>query len=82
MTEEKQVEYLEVHLMRYHGTTVGRLVYTWDGERIESRLYTVPEINNILRLWPANELLGTFGMHKLSPTARIQVLEEKYPPSA
>ena len=69
------VKYYEIVIKQYHKDIVARIRYAFNGELIESQLYSIAEINNILLLWHMNGLKGSFGLHPLSPNAQFQIVE-------
>lgn len=70
------VKYYEIVIKQYHTDLVARIRYSLGDELIESQLYSIPEINNILQLWRMNELCGSFGLHQLAQNAQFQIVEE------
>lgn len=60
-----------VELQTYHDEIVGRLIYRRaDGSTDESALYSLGELNNIVALWRAGALLGSFAIGAaLAPNA-------------
>jgi hypothetical protein len=52
-----------VELQTYHDEIVGRLIYKRaDGSTDESTLYSLGELNNIVALWRADALMGSFAI--------------------
>lgn len=70
------INYYEIVVKIYHDEPVARLRYYYGNEIIESNLFSIPEINNVLVLWRANELQGGFGIHQLSENALFQIVQE------
>lgn len=72
------VNYFEVVLKTYHDDIVARIRYLIDGELIESGLYSVGEINNIIEFWKQDALCGSFALgHKLSKRFTYQLVQDR-----
>ena len=70
------LKHYEIILKRYHNETVARVAYTCNGEFHESQLYSISEINNIIRLWQMGELSGSFGINTiLTKDASFQIID-------
>lgn len=71
------INYYEIVISTYHGEHVGRLRYLGEDGIVESALYSIPKLNNLLVLWRADELAGSFGIRaKLAPDARFQIVTQ------
>ncbi len=72
----KTVRYIEIVLSPYHYAIVGRIRFEDEGELIESSLYSIGEINNILALWRDNALQGSFAIgYTLAKDYSFQIVE-------
>lgn len=72
----KTVHYIEIILSLYHGDIVGRIRFLDDGDLIESSLYSIGELNNILMLWRDNMLKGSFALgYNLAKDYSFQIVE-------
>lgn len=58
----KTIRYIEIVLSLYHCQIVGRIRFEHEGELIESSLYSLREINNVLALWRDKALCGSFAL--------------------
>lgn len=67
----------KIELMQYHSTIVGRVSYRApNGELVESTLYSLSEIPNIIRLWKMGGLCGSFAInHKLAENAEFEIIQ-------
>lgn len=65
----------EIIVKIYHDEPVARIRYSVNGETEESNLYSLGEINNMVKLWECDELLGSFGIGtKLARGARFTLV--------
>lgn len=71
-----KIQYYEIVIKQYHNEPIARLRYHYGNEIIESNLYSIPEINNILALWRMGKLQGSFGVQPLAENALFQIVQE------
>ena len=65
----------EIVVKIYHDEPVARIRYSVNGEKEESNLYSLGEINNMVKMWEYDELLGSFGIGtKLERGARCTIV--------
>lgn len=71
------IRYYEIVLSTYHNETVGRLRFERNGVLEESSLYSIRELNNLISLFEAGELFGSFAIGaKLEKGASFQLVHE------
>lgn len=65
----------EIVVKIYHDEPVARIRYSVNGKTEESNLYSLGEIDNLVRLWECGELLGSFAIGtKLERGARYTLV--------
>jgi hypothetical protein len=71
---------ITIELQLYHDEIVGRLIYndqSREGEKIESSLYSLSEIGQLVLGFQANHLAGSFGIgHKLARDCVITLAQK------
>lgn len=75
----KVIEDFTVYATGHNGSAYWRLSYEHDGVTVESTLMRDWEINEVIKMWKANELLGSFGIGTvLSESAIAHFKREPY----
>lgn len=65
----------EIVVKIYHDEPIARIRYSVNGKTEESNLYSLGEINNLVKLWECDELLGSFAIGtKLERGARFTLV--------
>lgn len=67
-----------IELQTYHDEIVGRLQYRDEaGALQESALHSLGELSNIVELWKAGALLGSFGIGSILSETAVFTLTQK-----
>lgn len=74
----QKVNHYWIECQNYHNEIVARIQYRDFANQLqESALYSLGEIGNIVALWKAGELLGSFGIGSTLSESAVFTLTQK-----
>lgn len=72
------VRHYWIELQTYHDEIIGRLQYhDEEGVLQESALYSLGELSNLVELWKADALLGSFGVGSILSQSAVLTITQK-----